>query len=311
VQSQATNPSTVRQIVTAESTIQRVAREAGLRPDQLRGRVSTQAVSGNISRLGQNPLVAITVTGHARRPVQRAANDLARTVVFSDALAGYARTKIQNLQLLVDQEKAALAALSRNLKAQQAALGNASGLSTAEQLIALGQLNGLLQQQLTLQRVGVPAVQPDVDTRAAEPGPRLLAQVSGAAGNPLFVTELLGALAQEGAITTAGGQAEVAETVLPPTLRLTILRRLSFLPEPALQALQSASILGDAAMLIDAGLDAPFSCRQGICGACACQLTSGEVEMAHNEVLEEGDLAEGYILACQALALTSGVSITY
>jgi 3-ketosteroid 9alpha-monooxygenase subunit B len=64
-------------------------------------------------------------------------------------------------------------------------------------------------------------------------------------------------------------------------------------------------------VLIDAGLDAPFSCRQGICGACACQLTSGEVEMAHNEVLEEGDLAEGYVLACQALALTPGVSITY
>ena len=33
--------------------------------------------------------------------------------------------------------------------------------------------------------------------------------------------------------------------------------------------------------------------------------------MAHNEVLEEDDLAEGYILACQALALTPGVSITY
>jgi len=28
-------------------------------------------------------------------------------------------------------------------------------------------------------------------------------------------------------------------------------------------------------------------------------------------VLEEGDLAEGYVLACQALALTSRVSITY
>ena len=64
-------------------------------------------------------------------------------------------------------------------------------------------------------------------------------------------------------------------------------------------------------VLIDAGLDAPYSCRQGICGACACQLTGGEVEMAHNEVLEEGDLAEGYILACQALAVTPGVSITY
>src|ERR671928_21148 len=64
VQSQNTNPSTVRQIVTAESTIDAVARDAGLRPGQLRGHVSTQAVSGNISRLGQNPLVAISVTGH-------------------------------------------------------------------------------------------------------------------------------------------------------------------------------------------------------------------------------------------------------
>ena len=86
---------------------------------------------------------------------------------------------------------------------------------------------------------------------AAEPGPRLLAQVAGAAGNPLFITELLGALAQEGAITTAGGRAEVAETVLPPTLRLTILRRVSFLPEPALQALRSASILGSGFSLTD------------------------------------------------------------
>src|SRR6202043_720294 len=64
-------------------------------------------------------------------------------------------------------------------------------------------------------------------------------------------------------------------------------------------------------VLIDAGLDAPYSCRQGICGACACQLTGGEVEMAHNEVLEQGDIADGYILACQATALTPEVSVTY
>ena len=86
---------------------------------------------------------------------------------------------------------------------------------------------------------------------AAEPGPRLLAEVAGAAGNPLFITELLGALAQEEAITTAGGRAEVTQTVLPPTLRLTILRRVSFLPEPTLQALRSASILGSGFSLTD------------------------------------------------------------
>ena len=64
-------------------------------------------------------------------------------------------------------------------------------------------------------------------------------------------------------------------------------------------------------VLIDDGLDPPFSCRQGICGACACQLTGGEVEMAHNEVLEAEDIAEGYILACQARPLTPAVAITY
>ena len=86
---------------------------------------------------------------------------------------------------------------------------------------------------------------------AAEPGPRLLTQVAGAAGNPLFITELLGALAQEEAVTAVGGRAEVAETVMPPTLRLTILRRVSFLPEPTLQALRSASILGADFTLTD------------------------------------------------------------
>jgi 3-ketosteroid 9alpha-monooxygenase subunit B len=64
-------------------------------------------------------------------------------------------------------------------------------------------------------------------------------------------------------------------------------------------------------VLLDEGLDAPFSCRQGICGACACELTSGEVRMAHNEVLEEEDVTDGYILACQAVPLTDTVSVTY
>ena len=64
-------------------------------------------------------------------------------------------------------------------------------------------------------------------------------------------------------------------------------------------------------VLIDADLDPPFSCREGICGACACQLTGGKVEMASNEVLEDADIADGLILACQSVALTPEVSISY
>ena len=150
VQSQATNPATVRQFVTSEATIDAVARKVGLKPSQLRGHISTQAISGNITRLGQNPLVAITVTGRFRGKVAAATNELAKTVVNSDALAHYSKLKIEDLQRLVQTEEDALSVLDRSIKAQQAALDSGSGLSTAERLIALGQLNGLVGQRLTV-----------------------------------------------------------------------------------------------------------------------------------------------------------------
>ena len=89
------------------------------------------------------------------------------------------------------------------------------------------------------------------DTVTVMPGRGLLAGISGAAGNPLFVTEMLAALAQEGLIETSGGRAEVAQVILPPTLRLTILRRLSFLPDDTLHALRAASILGSSFTITD------------------------------------------------------------
>ena len=89
------------------------------------------------------------------------------------------------------------------------------------------------------------------DIIGAPPSPALLAQVAGAAGNPLFVTELLAAMAEEGSLRVAGAGAEVAGMALPPTLRLTILRRVSFLPGGTLQALQTASLLGSGFSLTD------------------------------------------------------------
>ena len=147
IQSQATNPSTVRQIVTSEATIDSVARKVGLKPSQLRGHISTQAVSGNITRLGQNPLVSISVTGNLRGRVARAANELARAVVTSPALANYANTRITNLSSLIANEQSALNSLDKNIKAQQAA-SNAPGLSTTDRLILTNTLNGLIQQRL-------------------------------------------------------------------------------------------------------------------------------------------------------------------
>jgi 3-ketosteroid 9alpha-monooxygenase subunit B len=64
-------------------------------------------------------------------------------------------------------------------------------------------------------------------------------------------------------------------------------------------------------LLIDRGLNPPFSCRQGNCGACACRILDGEVKLINNEILEEEDFAEGYILACQAIPLTEHVKVAY
>jgi 3-ketosteroid 9alpha-monooxygenase subunit B len=63
--------------------------------------------------------------------------------------------------------------------------------------------------------------------------------------------------------------------------------------------------------LLDQGLKAPYSCRQGLCSACACILDEGEVKMLRNEILEQEDLDEGYVLGCQSLPLTDKVRIRY
>jgi DNA-binding CsgD family transcriptional regulator/tetratricopeptide (TPR) repeat protein len=79
---------------------------------------------------------------------------------------------------------------------------------------------------------------------SATPGPGLLAVVAGAAGNPLFVTELLNAIMQEGSLHTTNGHAEVSGAAMPPSLHLTILGRLSALAEEAIQLLRAGSLLG-------------------------------------------------------------------
>src|SRR5438067_9627102 len=81
LQSAQTNPSTVRQIVTAEASIEAAAKAAGLKAAALRGHVSVQAVSGNLAKLGQTPLVAIEVQAPARRKAADAANALATAVI--------------------------------------------------------------------------------------------------------------------------------------------------------------------------------------------------------------------------------------
>lgn len=64
-------------------------------------------------------------------------------------------------------------------------------------------------------------------------------------------------------------------------------------------------------VLLAEGIDAPFSCREGACSACACVLIEGDMEMQHNEVLDATDIADGLRLSCQSKPLTDRVKISY
>ncbi|HEY0903249.1 MAG TPA: ferredoxin--NADP reductase [Marmoricola sp.] len=63
--------------------------------------------------------------------------------------------------------------------------------------------------------------------------------------------------------------------------------------------------------LEEKGVEAPFSCREGNCSACACVVLEGDLELLHNDVLDSDDLADGIRLVCQAKPLSEKVRISY
>ncbi len=78
----------------------------------------------------------------------------------------------------------------------------------------------------------------------APPGESLSEQLAGAAGNPLFVIELVKALRDQGALRVHDGRADVADRSVPSTLGMTILRRTRLLPAATLETLTVAAVLG-------------------------------------------------------------------
>jgi ring-1,2-phenylacetyl-CoA epoxidase subunit PaaE len=60
-----------------------------------------------------------------------------------------------------------------------------------------------------------------------------------------------------------------------------------------------------------AGIELPFSCRAGVCSTCRTKVISGEVEMAQNYALEDWELEQGYVLACQSRVKTPSLELDY
>lgn len=94
---------------------------------------------------------------------------------------------------------------------------------------------------------------------------------------------------------SASDQAEV--TVLMDGRRRTFTMRMN------------DEVVLDAA--IRAGLELPFSCRAGVCSTCRTKLVRGAVQMEQNYALEEWEVEQGYVLACQARVTTPVLELDY
>jgi uncharacterized protein involved in exopolysaccharide biosynthesis len=126
LQTLATNPTTVREVTHAESTIRRVGAATGMTTTQLRRGITVTAVSGILQKAGQTPLVEIAVRGPSPRKTARAADLLAD--ISAQTVSGYVDTKIATLEEQLKQSQAELAAIDAQLADAQkaAASGSAS-----------------------------------------------------------------------------------------------------------------------------------------------------------------------------------------
>lgn len=65
----------------------------------------------------------------------------------------------------------------------------------------------------------------------------------------------------------------------------------------------------DAAL--NAGADLPFACKGGVCSTCKCRVIEGKVEMKINYALEDKEVAQNFVLSCQAVPTSEKIVVDF
>jgi ring-1,2-phenylacetyl-CoA epoxidase subunit PaaE len=60
-----------------------------------------------------------------------------------------------------------------------------------------------------------------------------------------------------------------------------------------------------------AGADLPFACKGGVCSTCKCQVVEGSVKMKVNYALDDKEVAQNYVLSCQAVPTSDKVVVDF
>jgi uncharacterized protein involved in exopolysaccharide biosynthesis len=145
IQSLATNPRTVGEIMRSESALQAASRASGVPVSKLRSSVSTKELTAVGQVRGINPLMQLAVKADGKRKAELAAQALAARVV--EGVSEYVTQKVEDLENQVSVSRAQLAAVESRIETaqrQQDALIGDQSIPLDTRLLLSANLNSVI-----------------------------------------------------------------------------------------------------------------------------------------------------------------------
>jgi hypothetical protein len=145
IQSLATNPRTVGEIIRSEAALKRASEVSGIPVSRLRSAISTKELVAAGQLRGINPLMEITVKGSGKRKVELAAQTLSLRV--TQRVSAYVTEKVGQLQRTIDVSEGQLAAVEARIQTaqrQQAQLNADPSIPLDQKLLLNLNLNSVI-----------------------------------------------------------------------------------------------------------------------------------------------------------------------
>ena len=145
IQSLATNPRTVSDIIRSGPALEAASDASGIPVSQLRSSIATKELTAAGQLRGINPLMEISVKGSGRGKVERAADALAARVV--EGVSEYVSEKVALLKQQVATSEAQLEAVNARIESaqeQQDAVLQDRSLPLDQRLLVTANLNSVI-----------------------------------------------------------------------------------------------------------------------------------------------------------------------